>query len=123
MVEMAEGSLFYFKDMPYEPKAAQKFLKPELMPALKELLDQLANLDQLSEEAMAPLLASLAEHYHLKMADIAQALRVALTGKSVSPGIFDVLRLLGKKRAHKRLEAALHWLNERIAGPALTQKT
>jgi len=117
MVEMAEGSLFYFKDMPYEPKAAQKFLKPVLSPVLKDFLSRLPHMDQLSEEIMAPLLASLAEHHQLKVGDIAQALRVALTGKSVSPGIFDVLRLLGKDRAHKRIEAALRWLNERAAEP------
>jgi glutamyl-tRNA synthetase len=112
MVEMAEGALFYFKDMPYEAKAAQKFLKPAIMPVLKDLLDRLAQIPW-SEEALSPMLTSLSERYQVKVGDIAQALRVALTGKSVSPGIFDVLRLLGRERARNRLETALNWLQER----------
>jgi glutamyl-tRNA synthetase len=122
MVEMADGALFYFEDIHYEPKAAQKFLKPDLLPVLTELLNRLAKLDQWSEKGMASLFAALAEQYQLKVGDIAQAVRVALTGKSVSPGIYEVINLLGKERSKKRLADAINWLQARVGEHGTAQR-
>ena len=49
----------------------------------------------------------------LKLGKLAQPVRVALTGKKESPGIYDVVLLLGRDRALKRLKAAIAWIDKR----------
>ncbi len=63
-----------------------------------------------TEEALEEALRSLAEEMGIGAGKLFQPLRVALTGSSASPGIFDVLVLLGRGRAEKRVERAIHAL-------------
>lgn len=92
------------EDADYDHKAVEKYLAPEGMSghltALAGVLNALPNFDAVSTEAG---LRNTAEARGVKPASLIHAVRVAVTGRSVSPGLFDVLTLLGRERVHMRL--------------------
>ncbi|AEH45189.1 glutamyl-tRNA synthetase [Thermodesulfatator indicus DSM 15286] len=111
--EMAEMMAFYFvPEVEYEEKAARKFLKPDILPVLEELLDALKNMPAFEEKALEDLFRGLAEKHQLKLKHVAQPVRVALTGRTVSPGLFEIMDILGKETVIKRLEKALQHIRE-----------
>ena len=106
--EMAENALFYFaNDISYEEKAAKKFLKPAVLEALGLLIDQFEILDDFSEENLESAFKAVINQTGLKLGKIAQPVRVALTGKTASPGIFEVSAILGKDKVISRLQKAM----------------
>ncbi|MFA5110945.1 MAG: glutamate--tRNA ligase, partial [Desulfobaccales bacterium] len=108
LVEMAEAARFYFQDpRPYEAKAAQKFLTPASVPHLKEVAARLKALPEATEEALNGLFAELVQETGLKMVNLAQPVRVALTGKTASPGLFEIISILGREETLRRIEAAI----------------
>ncbi len=108
LVEMADSGGFYFRDeVTYEPEAAAKFLTPEYAGHLEAVAERLPGLGDYTKDGLEAFLRSLAEERGTKLKWIAQALRVALTGKTVSPGIDEVMVTLGKERVIQRLERAI----------------
>jgi glutamyl-tRNA synthetase len=111
LVEMAEAARFYFQDpRPYEAKGAQKFLIPDTIPILKGAKKAIEKLPDLSEETLTGMLKSLAEAHGVKMVAVAQPLRVALTGRTASPSLTDVIALLDKQESTRRLACALEFI-------------
>ena len=99
----------YFRDaIEYDPEAEAKQWKDR--PATAELLGDvratLASLSSWDAAAMEEALRALAERRGVAAGKLLQPLRVALTGLTVSPGIFDVLIMLGRDRSLQRLDAA-----------------
>jgi len=100
----------YMRDpVEYDPEAMVKQWKDR--PGTAELLSRtrhtLSLVEQWDMPALEEALRSLAERLGLTAGKIFQPLRVALTGLTVSPGIFDVLRILGRERALARIDDAL----------------
>ncbi len=111
--EMAEAGRFYFEtSVQYEEKAARKFLKPAAAEPLRRLREILAKLAAFDEAALEEAFAAVMEQTGLKLGKIAQPVRVALTGKTASPGIFEVVSIIGKENVLKRLDDALDWIAE-----------
>jgi glutamyl-tRNA synthetase len=108
LVEMAERARFYWSDeIAYEPKAARKFLVPTIREPLAELR---AALEAQPEWAAAPLRACFDEvigRHGLGLGKLAQPVRVAITGGTASPGIFETLEALGRERSLARIATAL----------------
>ncbi len=98
---------FYADEIEYEEKAKSKFLKPEIKPVLQELADRLSSLADFNMDEMHKVFDQVMEERELKLGKIAQPLRVALTGGTVSPGIFEVMDILGKDEVLKRLSKAI----------------
>jgi glutamyl-tRNA synthetase len=112
--EMAENALFYFvDDIRYEEKAAKKFLKPAALEALRLLINQFETLADFSEENLESAFRAAMEQTGLKLGKIAQPVRVALTGKTASPGIFEVSAILGKDKVIARLNKAIRYIKTR----------
>ncbi|NWF98299.1 MAG: glutamate--tRNA ligase [Nitrospirae bacterium] len=106
--ELADSLNFYITEkVEYNPKAKSKFLKTENIEFLKSIKSSLENTGDLSLHKLENIFKSIAEKYNVKLGSIAQPVRVALTGKSESPGIFEVINILGKERAIKRIEDAI----------------
>lgn len=82
-------------------------LRERLQPALKELQEKLAALETYSPESLEPLVRDIASTYELKLGQLIGAVRLGLTGKSASPGIFDVMILLGRDQTLRRLKSGL----------------
>ncbi|MHC5120344.1 MAG: glutamate--tRNA ligase, partial [Planctomycetota bacterium] len=92
----------------YDDKAVKKvLLKGNGFEMLKTVGEALATLQKLTPEAIETLLRSLAEEKQVGLGKIAQPLRVAICGNTISPPIFDAVDMLGIKTVLKRIENAL----------------
>jgi len=111
LVEMADAARFYFQDpRPYDEKGAQKFLTEETAPTLQEISRRLEAMADFSETVLNQLFQDLTAETGLKMVQLAQPVRLALTGKTFSPGLFDVINILGRPEVLKRLNMALDFI-------------
>ena len=79
-----------------DPKAAEKWLGEDGRASLADSRAALAELDDFSEQSIEQALTAVVERRGAKPRDVYQPLRVALTGRAVSPGIFESAALLGK---------------------------
>ncbi len=114
LVELAQASEFYFAgQISYEAEAAQKFLTPEVAPHLKSIAAAIPGIEDYSKAGIETFLKSFIEANGIKFKAIAQPLRVALTGKTVSPGIDEVMVTLGKDRVAQRINAAVDYIAKR----------
>jgi glutamyl-tRNA synthetase len=105
--EMAEQATFYMKaPQEYDPQATAKFWTPAAVDRYGILIKRLDAQASLEPEALELLYRGLAAELSLKLVDLAQITRIALTGKAASPPIFDVISILGKGEALARLRAA-----------------
>jgi glutamyl-tRNA synthetase len=108
LVEMADGAAFYYVDqVSYEEKAQNKFLKPEQQPVFAVILQELEKCSEFNEEQLEAAFAKVMAETELKFGKVAQPLRVALTGGTASPSIYEVLQVLGKERSLARIRQAL----------------
>jgi glutamyl-tRNA synthetase len=109
LVELADSAQFLTATRPLKPDdKAQKLLTPEaraLLARLKTVFEQTATWDAPSLDAAA---RNFAEANGLKLGGIAQPLRAALTGRSTSPGIFDVRAVLGRAESLGRIADQAH---------------
>ncbi|MBI4126217.1 MAG: glutamate--tRNA ligase [Deltaproteobacteria bacterium] len=106
--ELAEASAFYFRDeIVFDPTAAEKWLNPEGKKILTTLRDRLGTLNDWNVDVIKAIFDALGKDMGLKMVNLAQPVRVAMTGTTVSPGIYEVLAILGKERTLKRIARAL----------------
>ncbi len=106
--EMAEGAAVYFSDaMTDDDAARKKFLVDAVRAPLRELIDGLEKLQTWEAPAIQAVFTELLERRGLKLKDLAQPVRVAVTGGTVSPGIYDVLEVIGRDRSLTRLRRAL----------------
>ena len=105
LVEMAEKSAFFFKkEVEFDEKARNKFLTEDARPLLEKVITGFYTLDDFSAENIETLFKKIVEEEGMKLGKLAQPVRVALTGTTVSPGIYDVILLLGKEETLKRLQ-------------------
>jgi glutamyl/glutaminyl-tRNA synthetase len=103
----AQGALFFSDTIEYDAAAVAKHLRaPGMSAQLEEIDASLAALDTFDPASAEAALRGLAERAGVKAGVLIHAVRVALTGKTVSPGLFDVIALLGRQRTHARLAAA-----------------
>jgi glutamyl-tRNA synthetase len=108
LVELAGTALFYVRPLPlpFTEKAAA-LLTPEARQTLDKLATALEAQTDWTEAALEERVRRFAEAETLKLGAVAQPLRAALTGSTMSPGIFDVLAVLGKNRSIARIRAAV----------------
>jgi glutamyl-tRNA synthetase len=106
--EMARmGRFFFGEEIEYETSARAKFLSEATRPILVRFLNEFRQLPSLDEANLRTMIDTIARDYGKKLIDIVQPIRVALSGKTVSPGIFEVIEILGKEIVEKRIEQAI----------------
>nr|WP_230461302.1 glutamate--tRNA ligase [Sphingobium sp. CAP-1] len=107
--EIAEGAEFLFKNCPLDfDEKASALLDDSARALLAKTADALQPVQSWTVEAIEDAIRRVAEDAGLGLGKVAQPLRAALTGRTVSPGIFDVLFLLGKEESLERLTVAGH---------------
>jgi len=112
LVEMAEGAKFCFaEEIVYEQKGDDKFLRKEIVQLLDSLANALAETDPFDQETLEKAFIKFLEENDIKLRKIAQPLRIALTGKTASPGIFEVMQVLGKETVTHRIRKAVNHIN------------
>ena len=105
--EMAENSVFFFRDVTeYEPKAAAKNLTLETAPILGAVGAMLAALPEWQAPAIHAAIMSVATERGVGLGKVAQPVRVAVSGGTVSPPIDVTLEILGREETLRRLERA-----------------
>ena len=104
-VEAAEMIEFYFQEeLAFDEKAKEKFLVAANAPRLAELLAQVKDVTPFDRATLEAKVHGWLEASGLQLKDVAQAARVALTGRSQSPGLYEVMEVLGRERTILRLE-------------------
>jgi glutamyl-tRNA synthetase len=113
LVEMADLSEFYFcKEIAYDEKAAEKFLNQETVPMLNQVITSLSKESTFEKENVHRTIQQLSEMHGEPLVKIAQPIRVALTGKTISPPIDEVMEVLGKEEVIRRLERAIEYIEK-----------
>jgi glutamyl-tRNA synthetase len=116
LVEMSEAAGFYFQDrVEYEEKAAKKFLKAGALEPLRLLIQKLESLERFDEPSLESAFQAVMNETGLKLGKIAQPVRVALTGRTASPGIFEITAIIGKEGVISRLKAAADYIEKQTA--------
>jgi glutamyl-tRNA synthetase len=105
LLELIDGARFLFVERPLDvDEKAEKILSADARTRLAALHEKLSGLDHWSLEDTEKSVRELAEDLGVKLGDLAQPLRAALTGRAVSPPIFDVLAVLGREESLARIK-------------------
>jgi len=106
-VDAADRLDFVLRDPPaMDETAAAKFLVPAHTERLRELAGLVERVDPWTAQAIEQAVEAWVAAAGLQMKDLGQPARVALTGRTASPGLFDVIAVLGRERAARRLRSA-----------------
>lgn len=115
LVEVVEASEYFFKDITeYDEKGVSKHFKPEAIPILETCFDELSKLEYFDLENTEKVYNAVAERSGLSLGKIVHPTRLALTGRTVSPGLFDVMVLLGKEKTLARITRAIKFIQNGI---------
>jgi glutamyl-tRNA synthetase len=107
LVEMKTAALpFFVEEITLDEKAKAKHLTTDVAPLLTELAGKLKSTEPFTHTELEKVFNGLVAEKGIKLGKIAQPVRVALTGGTVSPGIYDVIEVMGKAKTIKRIEAA-----------------
>ncbi|MFT7564772.1 MAG: glutamyl-tRNA synthetase, partial [Bacteroidia bacterium] len=116
LVEIAEQSRIFFEDFDeFDQNAAKKHLRPVAEQALRAVQAALTAIDSWEPEALNEVVLQVADELEVGMGKVAQPLRVALSGTSVSPAIDKTLWLCGRERSLARLARAIEFVEIRAA--------
>jgi glutamyl-tRNA synthetase len=111
---------FLFEEPETDEKAWRKVMKDDTLPLLTEALEALRATDPFEPAELEAGLGRIVAEHDLKPGKLYQPIRVAITGTSVSPGIFESLAVLGKERALERIERAVERLDKESRSRAPT---
>lgn len=104
--ELSEAARPFFKELDgYDEKGKNKYFTPEGKKYLEACSEAIVN-SAFDEQSLENIYNELAVQLEVKLAALIHPSRLALTGKTVSPGLFDVMRLLGKEKTVERLKMA-----------------
>jgi len=110
LIEMADMADFYFLDDITPNAKAKKFLVHEIKPALTEMLKAIEVMPSLNESEIEQIFKEIKTKYDLSTRQFAQAIRAALTGRTASPGLFEIMAIMGRQRVINRIKKALEGL-------------
>ena len=110
IVDMLEQSRPFIVDasfLPYDEKAVKKFLTEETKPLLEGIAERIEALDEFTEKSLEDVHRQFLEDKDIKFKVIAQPVRVAIMGKTQSPGLFETMMVLGKEQTLARMKRAV----------------
>ncbi len=106
--ELAHAMRYYFLEyVEIDLKAKEKYINSETIPILKEVMEKLTQLQDFTQDKIEKIFMDIVNEKGLKLGQVAQPVRVAITGNTVSPGIYEVLEIVGKEKTLKRLRRLL----------------
>ena len=108
LVDMLDFGNFYFHEVDPSEDLKKQFYTDELAPVFTALIARFEQIDLADKSKIEEVVKLILEEYNIKFKTIAQPMRVALTGKTVSPGIFEIIVTLGKSSVLSRLNKALN---------------
>jgi glutamyl-tRNA synthetase len=111
LVEMKNAAIpFITEEIHMDEKAKAKHLTPDVAPLLSELSRRLRAVDPFVHDEIEKVFNALVAEKGIKLGKVAQPVRVALTGGTVSPGIYDVIEVMGMEKTLRRIDAAVRMI-------------
>jgi glutamyl-tRNA synthetase len=109
--EFAEKGKYFFEfDYKYDPEAVKKhFNSAEAADRLSVFVERLSSLDEFKKERIEQVLRQLTDELKIKPASLIHVVRLATTGTTAGPGLFDILEFLGKEEVIKRIKKAVEF--------------
>jgi glutamyl/glutaminyl-tRNA synthetase len=105
------ASYFYTRPVDYDEKYKQKHWTPESRAKLSELLPEFANTSDWTHPTLEEVVRKLAEKHGISAGKLIHPIRLAVTGRGMGPGLFELLEVIGKDETTARIESALSTLN------------
>ena len=102
-IEVADAVDYFFRNVEFDEKGKRKFLSPSFAKNLRRLADLVEQVEPFEKEPLERAVKAWLDENQLSMKLVAQPARVALTGRTKSPGLFEVMEVLGKERTTMRL--------------------
>lgn len=113
LVEMADGAVFYYTDITaYDDVAVKKCFGAPSADILKNLIQKFEAISTFTEKDMEDVFKAVMEEMGLGFGKVANPVRVALSGKNVSPGMFEMMGVLGKDLCLARMKNALAFIEK-----------
>jgi len=114
LTELAESAQYFFKDPAgYEEKAAHKYFKDDAAHLVQELVIRLEALDGFTKEELEAVYKKYVDETGISAGKLIHPTRLAVSGVSFGPGLFELLEALGKETVVRRMHAALTWMQHR----------
>lgn len=112
------GGFFFTENLVHDPDAVRKRLRKEPAPdTLRGLREVLREIEPFETTALEAAVHEFAQRRSLKMGDVVNPLRVAVTGQAVGPGLYDCLAILGRESCLRRIDQTLDMLAATPDGP------
>jgi glutamyl-tRNA synthetase len=113
MLELADGALFYYRsDFTYDQEGVDKFFKPGTAPLFEALIASLRGVETFSHDHIEQTFKDFCSQQGIKMGQIGPQVRIALSGGTTSPSIYEVMEVLGKAETVGRLDRGLAFARE-----------
>ncbi|MBJ6727518.1 glutamate--tRNA ligase [Geomesophilobacter sediminis] len=113
MLELADGAVFYYKgDFEYDEKGAAKAFHAEAPALLRLVVEKLAGLSSWTMESIEAVFAEVMAEKGIKLGQLGPAVRLALSGTTASPGIYEMILVLGLEETRKRVERAIAFMEK-----------
>ena len=114
LVELVDMAHYFLADtVEIDEKAGRKHLVPEARNLLQEVSVRLGNLADFNQAGIEQVFGDVVAERDIKLGKVAQPVRVALTGSTVSPGIYEVIDVLGRDATLARLAAGIRYIDDR----------
>ncbi|AAM24185.1 Glutamyl- and glutaminyl-tRNA synthetases [Caldanaerobacter subterraneus subsp. tengcongensis MB4] len=118
LVDIADAMTYYFKEVEsYEEKGVQKyFTKEGVVDILKKAAETLKNLEPFNKFTAEEAYRKLVEELGISSSALFHPTRLAISGRTFGPGLFDIMEFLGKEKTVARIERAIKFIEENIKG-------
>jgi glutamyl/glutaminyl-tRNA synthetase len=103
------ADFFFVKDIKIDPQAKEKFLRRDFSREFQLFIERLEALEKFDVESIEASFRDLVKELNIESKALIHPIRVALTGKTIGPGLFEVIYYLGKERARERL---MRWVKK-----------
>jgi len=111
--EMARSCAFLFKaPEEYDPRGVKKFFKKEVADYLDAVASELERLDEFTPEGIEEAFKKVLDELGIKLKAVAQPVRIAITGRTVSPGLHEIIYLVGKEESVRRIRKAADYIRK-----------
>ena len=110
--EMKEkGAYFFIEPAEYDPKGVSKNFKPETADLLRNVADKFENIPEWTVRALEEIVRQLSEELGIGAGKIIHPIRLAVSGLTGGPGLFEMLEIIGKERVLARMRKAAQWIS------------
>ena len=115
ITDLVDSAFYFFNDPEsYEEKAARKYFTNDNLPLLEKLHDSITKTGNFSKEELEEIFRNLAEQFQISSGKLIHPVRLAVSGISFGPGLFELLELLGRETVVRRINSAVKFIKQKL---------